>query len=338
MALRMIELAISKDAAGDLDEAIGEIEPLGVWRGALDEDLMLVRVLVSSERSESVIDALESRFHENAAFRLLIFEVAATVPTPDVDERENDRKKKDKPDSGDEEPERVAVAELVEELSSGAKVNRAYILMVLLSAVVAAVGLMRDNVAVIIGAMVIAPLLAPNMTLALATTLGDLKLARSALFVNVVGFILALLVATLAGMLVPFDPTVREIATRTDTSLSDIAVALAAGVAGVLAFTTGVSATLVGVMVAVALLPPLVAAGLLLGSGDWFLASKALLLVATNVICINLAAVGAFLFQRVRPRYWWEAERARKMVLLASVVWVLMLAALVGLIMLAQQD
>lgn len=338
MALRMIELAMSKDVADELDEVIDEIEPLGVWRGALDDDLMLVRVLVSSERSESVIDALESRFHENSAFRLLIFEVAATVPTPDLDERENDRKKKNDVDSGDEEPERVAVAELVEELSSGAKVSRTYVLMVFLSAVVATVGLMRDNVAVIIGAMVIAPLLSPNMTLALATTLGDLKLARNALFVNVVGFAVALFVAIVAGMLVPFDPSVKEIASRTDTSLSDIGVGLAAGVAGALAFTTGVSASLVGVMVAVALLPPLVASGLLLGSGEWYLASKALLLVATNVICINLAAVGAFLFQRVRPRFWWEAERARKMVLLASVVWVLMLAALVGLIMLAQQD
>jgi hypothetical protein len=92
--------------------------------------------------------------------------------------------------------------------------------------------------------------------------------------------------------------------------LGDIAVALASGCAGALAFTTGVSATLIGVMVAVALLPPLVTFGLLLGGGNLDLATGALSLFLMNLICVNLAGVATFLVQGIRPASWWEKDQA----------------------------
>ena len=108
------------------------------------------------------------------------------------------------------------------------------------------------------------------------------------------------------------DLSVAAVAARTQASLADVFLALAAGAAGTLAFTSGVPAVVVGVMVAVALLPPLVTAGLLAGSGHWTLAAGAFMLVVTNVTCINLAATATFLIQKVRPRTWWEVERAKK--------------------------
>ena len=65
-------------------------------------------------------------------------------------------------------------------------------------------------------------------------------------------------------------------------------------------------------MVAVALLPPLVAFGLLIGSGNYEEASGAFLLLSTNLICVNLAGVITFIAQGIRPRTWWEAEKAKK--------------------------
>jgi uncharacterized membrane protein len=109
---------------------------------------------------------------------------------------------------------------------------------------------------------------------------------------------------------------------------------VAAGSAGALAFTTGLPAALVGVMVAVALLPPLAAAGLLAGSGLWGPAGGAFLLVVTNVVCVNLAAIVTFLAQRVRPRTWWEEEKAKKATRVALATWITLLAALVGVILL----
>lgn len=114
--------------------------------------------------------------------------------------------------------------------------------------------------------------------------------------------------------------------------------ALASGCAGALAFTTGVSTTLIGVMVAVALLPPLVTFGLLLGGGHLVLAMGALSLFLVNLICVNLAGVTTFLVQGIHPATWWEKDQAEKATRIAIVLWIALLAALVGLILLFQKS
>jgi uncharacterized membrane protein len=133
----------------------------------------------------------------------------------------------------------------------------------------------------------------------------------------------------LLGLLVAVDPAMPEIATRTKVGLSDIGLALASGASGALAFTTGISAAVIGVMVAVALLPPLVTCGLLVGAGHWAAAFGAFLLVATTVICVNLSGVVTFVLQGVHPHTWWEADRARRATRIAIGLWVGLLAVLV---------
>lgn len=332
----MIELVVESAPAEDvatLHEAPGV---LAVWREQHEDKQVLLRFLVRSDRTESVINELQTRFEMSPDFRLVIFEVAATLPQPEDEEEskeENEDQSKEKPQ---EDSQRIACAELVEKLSQAAIVNRLYVVTVVLSTIVAAIGLIRDDVAIIIGAMVIAPLLGPNMTLALATTLGDLKLARRALKGNVAGMTLAFVVAVLIGVVVGVDPSNREIASRVEVSLGDIVLGLAAGSAGALAFTSGLSSALVGVMVAVALLPPLASAGLLLGSEQPQLAFDALLLTTTNIVSINVAAAATFAWQRVTPRQWWEADRARRMFRIAGGIWLGLLALLIFLILFTQ--
>ncbi len=130
------------------------------------------------------------------------------------------------------------------------------------------------------------------------------------------------------GFALEVNPEVPVLVSRTRVGFGDVAVAIAAGSAGTLAYTTGLPTAIIGVMVAVALLPPLVATGLLAGSGYGSLAVGALVLLVTNVTCVNLAGVVTFLAQRVRPRTWWEAERARKATRFAVASWVTMLAVL----------
>jgi uncharacterized membrane protein len=131
------------------------------------------------------------------------------------------------------------------------------------------------------------------------------------------------------GLVFPVDPAVPELARRTRVGLSDLALALAAGSAGSLAYTTGLPTAVIGVMVAVALLPPLVVTGLMVGAGEMGMALGAAMLVVTNVTAVNLAGVATFLAQKIRPRSWWEAERARKATRMALVIWLGMLAVLV---------
>ena len=131
-------------------------------------------------------------------------------------------------------------------------------------------------------------------------------------------------------------PLPPEMDRLTRVGLGSFAVALASGCAGALAFTTGVSAILIGVMVAVSLLPPLVTFGVLLGGGFLTLAIEALSLFVMNLICINLAGIITFLVQGIQPTTWWEKTRAAKATKTAIWLWVILLAALSGVIFLLQ--
>ena len=210
--------------------------------------------------------------------------------------------------------------------------------MVVLSTIVAAIGLYYNSVAIIIGAMVIAPLLGPNMALSLGTTLGDLPLLHRAIMTALAGIATTMVLSVIIGVLVQMNPASPELASRNGVGLGDIAVALASGCAGALAFTTGVSTALIGVMVAVALLPPLVAFGLLLGGGHPALAMGALSLFLVNLISVNLAGVTTFLVQGIHPATWSEKDQAEKATHTALKLWVAMLVVLFGLILLFQKS
>ena len=143
-------------------------------------------------------------------------------------------------------------------LAEGVEPDRIFFTMVFLSSLVAAFGLIRNDLAIIIGAMVIAPLLMPNVALALATTLADKDLWRRAIKANLLGMALALTIAALLGLILA--PTLEElkdgeIFKRTAPQLADLLLAIISGVAGTLALTAGLSSTVIGVMVAVALMP-----------------------------------------------------------------------------------
>lgn len=322
-----------------LDEQSGE-NTLGVWRHSPAKDQALVRVLLDSEETEALMDSLQKQFSNLEGFRLVLLAAEATLPRPEPPEEEQSEEAT--PDGAEEEDAgrgtaRISREELYADISETARFSWVYIVLVVLSAIVAAVGLMRSNVAVIIGAMVIAPLLGPNVALSLATALGDLDLARRAIGVNAVGLLVALVVSVIAGLALVITPEVPEIAVRTQVGVGDLVLALASGGAGALSFTMGLSTAVIGVMVAVALLPPLVALGMLLGAGHWDASVGALLLLLTNIICVNLAGVITFLVQGIRPATWWEAQKAKRATRRALSIWIALLAILVIVILLSQR-
>jgi uncharacterized hydrophobic protein (TIGR00341 family) len=325
MDYRMLELSAPADTVQKARKMAKEEEVLGIWTDSLDDGTSILRVLIDVDRTEALSDRLTEKFSTADGFRIMLFSVEATVPQPEVDEKEETETSKD---ANENVVGRISREELYADVTSGSKLNAVYLAMVILSTVVAAVGLVRDDVAVIIGAMVIAPLLGPNVSMALSATLGDLDLGWRSLKANAAGLFSSLGVALLMGMLMNIDLDSQQLISRTTVSLGDITIALAAGGAGVLAFTRGVPATIVGVMVAVALLPPLVNVGLLLGSGYGNLAIGSLILTFTNLICINLAGILTFLIQGVRPRSWWEAQKAKKAARIAIAIWFILLVIL----------
>jgi uncharacterized hydrophobic protein (TIGR00341 family) len=202
---------------------------------------------------------------------------------------------------------------------------------VFLSTIVAAIGLIENNVAVVIGAMVIAPLLGPNIALSLGTTLGDLNLMKKSIQTLLTGIFFSIFLSILFGVFWPSDFTSHELMSRTDMTLSAAFLALASGAAAALSLTTGLSGVLVGVMVAVALLPPATTAGIMLGSGNIELATGAGLLLAINVVCLNLASKIVFLLKGIHPRTWVEKEQAKLAMFSYILGWIVSLFALIFL-------
>ena len=141
---------------------------------------------------------------------------------------------------------------------------------------------------------------------------------------------MAVLASTLFGAVIPADVSLPEIATRTRVDIGDMVLALAAGCAGTLAYATGVPSYLTGVMVAVALLPPAVVAGLLFGQGRLVPGCGALLLALTNATAITLAAMLTLGWKGIRPRNWWHAERARRTARAGRAIFAGLLLALVA--------
>lgn len=336
MALRIIEVYLPAKDEFRIQSFLEECKVLDIWKERFSKELIFIRILLTAEKSEEVLDQLEKHISMVEGYRILLLSVEAAIPRVEPAKVKEPEQVEPEQKLNSRSP-RISREELYEDIDKTINFSLIYVALVLLSSTVAAIGILQDNVAVIIGAMVIAPLLGPNLALSLATTLGDIGLARRAIWTNLVGIFSAVSLAFLIGFFLRFDPDIPGIVARTKVNLSDIILALAAGSAAALSFTTGTSSALIGVMVAVALLPPLVVLGMLLGSGNLLLANGATLLVLANLICINLAGVATFLMQGVRPRKFWDADRARKASRVALILWTFMLLLLVAVIYLSQR-
>lgn len=340
MALRLIELLIAAECESEVDELLDECanDQLDTWRTTTADGRMDVRVLIEQQHTEQLLDKIEDRFHNRAEFRLVLSHPKLTLP------RAPEPEPKPEATSGEPRPDepppptfgwnRLSRQELLAEAKRSTQLDRMQVALVVLSFAVAAAGLLGNSVAIVIAAMVIAPLLGPNISLALATTTGDTDLARRSAWVAITSMLIALGLALATGAVTAafgIDLMASdEIAARTVSRPgSDFVLAIAAGAAGALSFTSGVSGTLIGVMVAVALMPPLIVFGFLLAGGNLGHAVDAGLLLATNVIGVNLAAVITFLQQGIRPTRWWETGKAERATRRALRTWGLLLLILV---------
>ncbi len=330
MPERVIKIILPREHAKEALTLLEEREKLNYWQEERSSKNFVVSILLDSVQSEAIMDLFEKKFSKTAGFRLILFPVEASLPRP--------KAKKKKTGPGDEKKEqarlRISREELFSDVVESTKLNNVFILMMVLSTVVVAIGLLNNNVAVIIGAMVIAPFLGPNVALALSSVLAEKKLGMDAMKTLIAGGAIVVFLAAAMGLLLDVDPGVAEISSRTGIGFADIILALASGAAGVLAFTTGASAAVIGVMVAVALLPPLTVFGLMVGSGEYELATGAFLLFSANIICVNLAGIGTFLFQGVSPRTWYAADKAKKAIRKSLVLWIVTLALLAAVIFL----
>ncbi|MGC9349011.1 MAG: TIGR00341 family protein [Anaerolineae bacterium] len=194
-------------------------------------------------------------------------------------------------------------AEVQRNVRRGSQPSPDFFITLTLAGVLAALGLMMDSAAVIIGAMIVAPLMVAILGMGLAIVLGDPRLFWRAAATTLRGMGLALAMGFVVGLIVPGAQPTNAVMALTKPSLMDLAVALAAGVAAAYATSRKqVSAALAGVAVAASLTPPLVTIGLGLAFQDWEIAWGSGLIFLANLVAIVATSGFVFLWMGFRPQ------------------------------------
>jgi len=315
--MKYIEIVIGEHSYEEVMKIAENVDAIDLRFSSPDKDNMQrSRMIISDDKLQKLMDSFSHVIGAQPEAKILILEIDGYLPKS-LEESEKEANKVT-------EAREIIYTEMVKNTN----ININYLALVILSTIVVSIGLIENNVAVIIGAMVIAPLLGPNIALSFAAVTGDMKLMLSSIKTVLAGLSIAIILPIFIGYFsnLPFDTP--ELLSRTDVKLDMFLLALASGAAAALSITTGLSSALVGVMVAVALLPPAATLGMMLGSGNWSLAHSTAIMLLMNIVSINLASQIVFITQGIKPTLWPEKEQARKFMIFYGVVWITILVTL----------
>ena len=222
--------------------------------------------------------------------------------------------------------EREQRVELVDRLHNNSTFDFDFVALISLSTLIASLGLIRNSAAVVIGAMLVAPLMTPLVGVGFALIQGNVKLIRNAMRSVIYGFAVGFGISVLLGLLIPGitenGQLNSEMIGRCEPNLLDLVVALVSGIAA--AYATGrpnLVGALPGVAIAAALVPPIATSGMVFSLGQFSLSWGAFLLFFTNIVAIVLGTTIAFWAiginavvkqsdgrpEHVWPRYWFFA-------------------------------
>ena len=192
--------------------------------------------------------------------------------------------------------------ELFKVLRENSKVSAAFIVMMILSSLIATFGLFADSSPVIIGAMILAPIISPIVSFSMGMVRYDVNMLKKGIVTIIAGTLVALLFAAGVTLMVPLKVLTSEISARLSPNLLDMGIAVASGVAAAYAHANEeIARSLAGVAIAVALVPPLAVAGIGIGWMDWEVFSGAFLLYLTNLSGIIMFAGVTFLLLGFAP-------------------------------------
>ncbi|PKD20885.1 hypothetical protein APR41_12670 [Salegentibacter salinarum] len=192
--------------------------------------------------------------------------------------------------------------ELFKVLRENSKSSSIYVVMMILSTLIATFGLFADSSPVIIGAMILAPIISPIVSFAMGMVRYDTNMLKRGIITILIGTGVSLLFSSGVTLIIPIKLITSEIDARLSPTLLDMGIAVASGVAAAYAHAKeGIAKSLAGVAIAVALVPPLAVAGIGIGWWDWQVFSGAFLLYLTNLAGIIMFAGITFLILGFAP-------------------------------------
>ncbi|MFC3958242.1 TIGR00341 family protein [Halovivax cerinus] len=296
--MRLVQLYVPR---GERETVLATLDAAGVEYGLLDETSDgAYEAVASIPVPTGAVDSLLARIRDAGLHddtRIVVLGVEASVGGADADA--------DRDDGG-----QLARDELRARAIDLAPAFSTFAVLLVLSSVIATAGLLTDSAATIIGAMVVAPLMGPALTASVGVVVDDDELASRGVTLQLVGLVLTVVTAALLGYLlrgtVLLPPgldivAIPQVAERVTPSLLSLFLALGSGAAAVVSLTRNVGSVLVGVAIAVALVPPAATAGLGIAWGDPMVVLTAGTLVLVNVLAINLSALVLLWMLGYRP-------------------------------------
>ncbi len=297
--MRLVQVFVPR---GDLDLVLETAEATGVDYAVSEQTCRgefeaLVSVPVPPAAVEPFLSELRASGLDEGSYTVVT--AAETVVSDRADELH-----------GEFAGTRISREELQSRAADLAPAASTYFILLVVSTAIATAGLLLDSAATIIGAMVVAPLMGPALSASVGVVVDDDMLARRGVVLQVTGICVAVATAAAIGwllrgtVLLPpgFDiTTVPEVRERTTPSVLALFLALGSGVAGVVSLVRNVGSVLVGVAIAVALVPPAATAGLGIAWGHPTVVVTAGTLVLINLLSINLTALILLWLSGYRP-------------------------------------
>lgn len=325
--MRLLHATVNPEASNTLERVLEEANATYTRLPVQDQDgRELWLIALDMDQVEPVLE--EIRNNRDAEDDFAVVTEAEAILSEAYEERQEEVEESEE----DAPSERISREELVTRAEGLSRGTSNFLLFTIISGIVATVGLLTNSAAVVVGSMVIAPLIGPAMASSVATVVNDNDMFWEGVRTQAFGVAVAVLSSGLFALLLRFTilPEVDlllldQVAERVHPGPLALVVAVGAGVAGSLSLTSGASAALVGVMIAVALIPPAATFGLGLAYTKPVVAVSSGVLVLLNLFSINLAGLGTLWVKGYRPESWFESRLAWTSTLKRS----LFLAALV---------
>ncbi|SJZ34068.1 TIGR00341 family protein [Selenihalanaerobacter shriftii] len=262
-------------------------------------DLLIISLLYGN--ADTVLDNLTEKFNfdENEDRSMIIFTPDTVIPRNKAKEKESSFK--------------ANRESLVTYAQNNSTVNDHFIFLAIMAAIIASLGLILNNIPVIVGSMIIAPVFGPIVAISMGIVLGNFKLIVKGIISESTVLLIAVVVGLIMGSIVPNVAINSALKGRMFPTVADLLVALAAGSAGAYSLISGVRAQIVGVVIAAALIPVMCTMGIGISLGNLTMVGGATLLLVGNYLALILAIMGIFYFKGLKPQIWYEFK-AQKLI------------------------
>jgi uncharacterized hydrophobic protein (TIGR00341 family) len=314
--MKQIQVTVPAGDGTELVKSLNEIVSPSQINLIKGNDTSIILITISEYRTSFVLNHLNELGIGRVKGRITIADVDATIPR--IRARKQDKFLR-----------RISIEELEQNVGDLTKFNFNYISFIILSSILAAMGLISDDNVTLIASMIIAPLMGPIVGIAFGAVTSNQKILREGLLGEGVGILISVFIGFIIGLIyrVTLDEPSAFIIARGEPNIVNLIIAIISGLTAGICFVSGTSLALVGVAAAAALLPVSVNTGIAFGLFEWRIALGSLVLFITNVACVHLGCMIIFWIRNVEPPQVVKKVRAKKSLRLQVIAFGLVLLA-----------